>query len=80
MESILELEDLEVSERGMPEVHAALACLLYVEKPLQRSRSEEQWDLALEFDTRYSDLGWVKSNKKWPPRLLDALFRFQTLT
>ena len=77
--SLLELDDLEVSLRGFPEVHAALASLLYIERPLQISRAESQWDLATSFDRRYADLAWVQRTKKWPPRVLDALERFLDL-
>ena len=77
--SLLELDDLEVSLRGLAEVHAALAALLYVERPLQLSRAEEQWELATAFDKRYNDTQWVDQAKKWPPRMLQALERFLEL-
>lgn len=76
---LLELNDLEVSLRGYPEVHASLAVVLYSERPLQRSRSEEQWDLALEFDQRFSNREWVLQQKKWGPRMVEALDRFLEL-
>lgn len=75
-QAILELEDLEASLRGLAEVHAALACMIYAEKPREVSYAEEQWDLASEFDTRYSDVQWVAAEKHWPPAMLDALDRF----
>eukprot|EP00210_Caulerpa_lentillifera_P005802 g5548.t1 len=76
---LLELNDLEVSLRGYPEVHASLAVVLYSERPSQRSRSEEQWDLAMEFDQRYSDPNWVHDQKKWGPKLMKALNQFLAL-
>lgn len=80
-DALLQLEDEEVILRGQPEVHAALAVVLYSsESPLQRARAEQQWDIATEFDGRYSDVQWVKANKKWPPRMLVALENFLTLS
>lgn len=65
--------------RGYPEVHAALAAVLYVERPAQRLRAEQQWDIALEFDSGYQDSEWVAKNKHWPPALMKALQRFLLL-
>ncbi len=77
--AILELEDEEVAFRGSAEVHAALAAMLYAERPQQRLRAEQQWDVAAEFDSRYSDSAWVAGQKHWPPRLVAALERFLQL-
>jgi hypothetical protein len=75
-EAILELEDESVQLKGAAEVHAALASVLYVERPKQLLRAEQEWDVAMEFDRRYVDLVWVRSSKHWPPRMLAALQRF----
>jgi len=61
------------------QVHAALAAVLYSERPLQRLRAEQQWDIAAEFDGRYSDTAWVAAEKHWPPRLIQALQKFLLL-
>ncbi len=63
----------------IPQVHAALAAILYAERPLERQRAELQWELASEFDTRYEDMGWVAREKHWGPNLLLALEKFLTL-
>jgi hypothetical protein len=60
-------------------VHAALAAILYAEKPTERQLAEEQWELACEFDTRYGDVDWAAHEKKWGPRLLGALQQFLEL-
>jgi hypothetical protein len=65
--------------RGSPGVHAALAALLYAERPSQRWRAEQQWDIATAFDSRYGDVSYVRREQHWPPRLLDALQRFLAL-
>jgi hypothetical protein len=75
-QALLELEDEEVALTGNAEVHAALAALLWVERPLQRARAETQWEIASEFDTRYGNLEWVRRERGWPPRMLTALQRF----
>ncbi|CAL5221270.1 g3430 [Coccomyxa viridis] len=51
-QALLELEDEEVALRGNAEVHAALAALLYAEKPSERQRAEQQWEVCSEFDNR----------------------------
>lgn len=78
-ESILELEDLEASLRGFAEVHAALASIIYTERPSEISYAEEQFDLASEFDSRYLDVQWVEREKHWPPAMLTALNKFAAL-
>jgi hypothetical protein len=79
-QALLHLNDEEIALRGDAEVHAALASVYYVEKPGELSLAEEQWDIASEFDTRYSDLDFVRDEKHWPPRLVEALKAFLTLT
>ena len=78
-DAILELEDLEIALRGNPEVHAALASIVYKERPQRVAFAELQWDIATEFDTRYFDINWVRSEKHWPPRMLAALESFLSL-
>ena len=73
---IVELEDEEVAFRGSAEVHAALASVLYAERPERIALAEQQWDIATEFDTRYQDIDWVKQERKWPPKMLQALEAF----
>lgn len=78
-EAILELEDLESALRGFAEVHAALASIIYAERPSEISYAEEQFDLASEFDSRYLDVRWVEKEKHWPPAMLKALDKFAAL-
>lgn len=78
-QAILELEDLEVALRGYAEVHAALASIIYTERPTEISYAEEQFDIASEFDQRYSDIKWVEREKAWPPAMLTALDKFLNL-
>jgi hypothetical protein len=78
-DALLLLEDQEVAMRGSPEVHAALAAMLYAERPPQRFRAEQQFDIAVEFDRRFESADWVQQNRHWPPRLLTALQAFLQL-
>ncbi len=132
--AIILLDELEVTERGTPEVHAALvsgagrfawrsrgverqaagssnssthslnprnptffapppqlppphpqsnrtlkAAVLWSERPSQRLRAEQQFEIASEFDRRYGDLAFVRDERHWPPRLVAALGRFLEL-
>jgi hypothetical protein len=79
-DALLALEDEEVALVGSAEVHAALAAVLYAERPAQRERAEQQWAVATAFDGRWADAEWVRSERKWPPRMVTALQRFLTLT
>lgn len=78
-QALTELNELELDLRGNPETHAALAAVLYAERPAQRWRAEQQWDIAVAFDNRYADPAWVRDNKHWPPKLINALERFLSL-
>jgi hypothetical protein len=78
-DSILHLEDEEVAVRGNAEVHAALAAVLYTERPNELNIAEEQWDIATEFDTRYSSIEFVENNRYWPPAMVSALKKFLLL-
>ncbi|KAL3686829.1 hypothetical protein R1sor_013138 [Riccia sorocarpa] len=77
-EAITEMEDVSVALKGYPEIHAALAAALYVDKhaPLP---AEKQFNIATLLDPRYTNLKWVEENKHWPPSLINSLKRFITL-
>ncbi|XP_065876604.1 uncharacterized protein [Euphorbia lathyris] len=78
-EAIAEMEDVSISLKGYPEVHAALAAALYVDKhaPLL---AENQFTIATLLDPHYTDLSYVKETKHWPPSLISSLRRFITLS
>ena len=76
--AILHLKDEEVALRGDAEVHAALAIVLYSEKPYEISLAEEQFEVAMEFDKRFGDVAYVRDGKPaWPPRMVAALEKFK---
>ncbi|KAB5548255.1 hypothetical protein DKX38_011661 [Salix brachista] len=67
-EAIAEMEDVSISLKGYPEIHAALAAALYADKhaPLL---AENQFTIATTLDPHYTDLSYVKETKHWPPSL-----------
>jgi len=75
-DAVLEMEGEEEELRGNAEVHAALAAMLYSKSPKQIDRAETQWEIAREFDQRFSNLDWVKKEKHWPPAMQTALGNF----
>ncbi|KAL0021402.1 hypothetical protein WJX79_000763 [Trebouxia sp. C0005] len=78
-DAVLEMEGEEEELRGNAEVHAALAAMLYSESPKQIDRAETQWEIAREFDQRFSNLDWVRKEKHWPPAMQTALGNFLNL-
>ncbi|MEW5302820.1 MAG: hypothetical protein WDW38_004068 [Sanguina aurantia] len=78
-DAILELQDEEVAMQGRAEVHAAMAALLYTERPLQALRAEEEWDFACMFDKRFSNPTYLREQRHWPEKMVAAMMRFQKL-
>ncbi|KAG5534079.1 hypothetical protein RHGRI_022273 [Rhododendron griersonianum] len=78
-ESIKEMEDVSISLKGYPEVHAALAAALYVDKhaPLL---AENQFTIATLLDPHYTDIAYVRETKHWPPSLISSLQHFITFS
>ncbi|KAK9950119.1 hypothetical protein M0R45_005621 [Rubus argutus] len=78
-EAIAEMEDVSISLKGYPEVHAALAAALYVDKHALLL-AENQFTIATLLDPHYTDLSYVKDTKHWPPSLVSSLQHFMTLS
>ncbi|KAL6346116.1 hypothetical protein AAG906_025396 [Vitis piasezkii] len=78
-EAIAEMEDVSISLKGYPEVHAALAAALYADKhaPLL---AENQFTIATLLDPHYTDIAYVRETKHWPPSLISSLQHFITLS
>ncbi|KAK2980403.1 hypothetical protein RJ640_014576 [Escallonia rubra] len=78
-EAIAEMEDVSISLKGYPEIHAALAAALYADKhaPLL---AENQFTIATLLDPHYTDLSYVRETKHWPPSLVSSLQNFITLS
>ncbi|XP_076938250.1 uncharacterized protein LOC143606335 [Bidens hawaiensis] len=78
-EAVAEMEDVSISLKGSPEVHAALAAALYSYKHAS-VLAENQFAIATLLDPNYSDLTYVKDTKHWPPSLVRSLQDFITLS
>ncbi|KAK3211719.1 hypothetical protein Dsin_016425 [Dipteronia sinensis] len=78
-EAIAEMEDVSISLKGYPEVHAALAAALYADKHAL-FLAENQFSIATLLDPHYTDLSYVKETKHWPPSLVSSLQHFITLS
>jgi len=77
--AIAGLQDSCQALRGRAEAHAALAAVLYAERPAQLSRAELEFEVASEFDSRFGDAAWVARERHWPPKAVGALRRFLSL-
>ncbi|KAL9393424.1 hypothetical protein Peur_012709 [Populus x canadensis] len=78
-EAIAEMEDVSISLKGYPEIHAALAAALYADKHALLL-AENQFTIATMLDPHYTDLSYVKETKHWPPSLVSSLQQFITLS
>ncbi|GMY12494.1 hypothetical protein FCV25MIE_07733 [Fagus crenata] len=78
-EAIAEMEDVSISLKGYPEVHAALAAALYVDKHALLL-AENQFTIATLLDPQYTDVTYVKETKHWPPSLVSSLQHFISLS
>ena len=45
----------------------------------QRGEAESQWVAVSGLDKRYQDIDWVRTIRRWPPSITDALEQFLTL-
>ncbi|XP_052191601.1 uncharacterized protein LOC127800812 [Diospyros lotus] len=78
-ESIAEMEDVSISLKGYPEVHAALAAALYTDRHALLL-AENQFTIATLLDPHYTDISYVRETKHWPPSLIASLQHFITLS
>ncbi|GFE68805.1 tetratricopeptide repeat protein [Chroococcus sp. FPU101] len=60
-----------------PDMRAALTATLW-EKGLQ-GEAESNWVATVGMDSRYQDLEWVKTIRRWPPNMISALDKFLNL-
>ncbi|KAL2342915.1 hypothetical protein Fmac_004200 [Flemingia macrophylla] len=78
-EAIAEMEDVSISLKGYPEIHAALAAALYEDKHAALL-AENQFAIATLLDPHFTDLSYVRDTKHWPPSLVSSLQHFITLS
>lgn len=78
-QAIAEMEDVSISLKGYPEIHAALAAALYEDKHAALL-AENQFAIATLLDPHFTDLSYVRDTKHWPPSLISSLQHFITLS
>jgi tetratricopeptide (TPR) repeat protein len=59
------------------DMRAALAAVLWNQG--QRGEAESQWVAVVGLDSRYRNLEWVETIRRWPPSMANALAQFLTL-
>lgn len=62
---------------NFPDARAALTAGLWAAG--QGGEAESQWVAVMGLDNRYNDIDWVRTIRRWPPKVADALEQFLTL-
>lgn len=62
---------------NFPDARAALTAGLWAQN--QQGEAESQWVAVVGLDQRYKDIDWVRTIRRWPPKVADALEQFLTL-
>ena len=76
-ESIRVLRAVVRKYPNFPDARAALTAALWADQ--RRGEAESQWVAVSGLDQRYKDLDWVRTIRRWPPKVADALEQFLTL-
>mmetsp|Transcript_2634 Transcript_2634/g.5795 ORF Transcript_2634/g.5795 Transcript_2634/m.5795 type:complete len:393 (+) Transcript_2634:67-1245(+) len=63
---------------ALPDARGAYALVLWDRGEI--GFAEEQWDRAINADSRYRSLEWIKTYRRWPKRLTSVLQRFAATT
>jgi len=74
----LELRRLIRRHPLFADARAALTALLWQKGA--SGEAESHWAAASGLDSRYRNLSWLREVRRWPPRAVDALGQFLTLT
>jgi tetratricopeptide (TPR) repeat protein len=62
---------------NFPDARAALTAGLWASN--KRGEAESQWVAVEGLDSRYKDVDWIRTIRRWPPKVADALEQFLTL-
>lgn len=60
-----------------PDMRAALTAMLWEEG--KQGEAESNWVATVGLDNRYQDIKWVKTVRRWPPKMVEALDKFLNL-
>lgn len=62
---------------GFADARAALTAGLWATQ--KQGEAESQWVAVVGLDQRYQDIDWIRTIRRWPPKMADALEQFLTL-
>lgn len=77
-EAIRQLRNLVRKYPMFPDVRAAMTAVLWVEG--KQGEAESNWVAAVGLDNRYQSIDWVDNVRRWPPKMVEALQQFLTLS
>ncbi|MEM6590442.1 MAG: hypothetical protein AAF651_01115, partial [Cyanobacteria bacterium P01_C01_bin.73] len=77
-EALRTFRNLVRKYRDFADARAALTAVLWVNG--QQGEAESNWVSVIGLDSRYRDVNWVKTVRRWPPAMVDALEQFLNLS
>ena len=77
-DAIRRLRNLVRKYPMFPDVRAAMTAVLWVDG--KQGEAESNWVAAVGLDNRYQNLDWVANVRRWPPKMVEALQQFLTLS
>jgi tetratricopeptide (TPR) repeat protein len=72
-----EMRNLARKYPMFPDVRAALTAVLWEQG--KQGEAESNWVATMGMDSRYQDIDWVKTIRRWPPLMATALEKFLNL-
>ncbi|MBF2029058.1 MAG: tetratricopeptide repeat protein [Oscillatoriales cyanobacterium C42_A2020_001] len=76
-ESIRMMRNLVRKYPKFADMRAALTAALWTKG--DRGEAESEWVAAVGLDSRYKDVEWLKTIRRWPPSMVTAMEKFLTL-
>ena len=77
-EAIRQFRNLVRKYPMFSDVRAAMTAVLWVDG--QQGEAESNWVAVVGLDDRYRNLDWVANGRRWPPKMVDALSQFLSLS
>ncbi len=77
-EALRQMRNLVRKYPMFPDMRAAITAVLWVNG--NQGEAESNWVAAVGLDSRYQNLDWLKTVRRWPPEMISALERFLTLS
>jgi tetratricopeptide (TPR) repeat protein len=76
-EAIRQMRNLVRKYPQFADMRAALTAALWVNG--KQGEAESEWVAAVGVDSRYKNIDWLKTVRRWPPSLISAMEKFLTL-